>query len=149
MSKEMKKEINYELEQKVPYATKAGLPAEGTFVTLTAPTSRNMNECAYLKQAFFRSLPKSDPDASAEAGDGEVTGAAVMAIITMSKDVDLAGVLISARELFASGVAMMEGEVKMTKPLLDAMSQDDLEAMTGEYMANFILASALRKMRKS
>lgn len=145
----MKKEITYPLEQTLPYA-KAGVLTEGTFVTLSAPTSKNMTECAFLKQAFFRALPKVTPDdVSDDSGSDEVTGAGVMAIITMSKDVDLAGVLITARELFTSGVALVDGEVKLTKPLLDAMSQDDLEAMTGEYMANFILASALQKLKKS
>lgn len=146
----IKKEIMYQLEQPLPYA-KAGAMIDGSFIALTAPTSKNMSECAFLKQAFFRALPKTTTaERAASAGDAdgdEITGAGVITLITMSKDVDLAGVLITAKELFTSGVAMVEGEVKLTKPLLDTMMQDDLEAMTGEYMANFILASALRKLK--
>lgn len=145
-----KKEIIYTLEQPLPYA-KAGVMIEGSFIALMAPTSKNMSECAFLKQAFFRALPKTTAAEQAanagEADESDITGAGIITIITMSKDVDLAGVLITAKELFTSGVAMVDGEVKLTKPLLDAMSQDDLEAMTGEYMANFILASALRKLK--
>lgn len=147
-----KKEVEYQLEQPLPYA-KAGVMVDGAFISLTAPTSRNMNECAFLKQAFFRALPKAPPgeraSTPADVDSSEITGAGVIALITMSKDVELSGVLIAAKELFTSGVAMVDGEVKLTKPLLDAMSQDDLEAMTGEYMANFILASALRKLKTS
>ena len=70
-----------------------------------------------------------------------------MSLITMSTGVELGSVLLTARELFTSGLAMVEGEVKLTKPIMDEMSQDDLEAMTGEYLANFTLASALQKMK--
>ena len=142
-----KKEIMYPLEQPLTYA-KAGVQVEGSFIALTAPTSKNMTECAFLKQAFFRSLPKTRPEDREEVSEApEITGAGVITLITMSKDVDLSGVLLTAKELFTSGVALVDGEVKLTKPLLDSMSQDDLEAMTGEYMANFILASALRKLK--
>lgn len=144
----IKKEIMYALETPLTYA-KAGLQVEGSFIALAAPTSKNMTECAFLKQAFFRSLPKTKPEDREELSSEtpEITGEGVITLITMSKDVDLSGVLLTAKELFTSGVAMVDGEVKLTKPLLDAMSQDDLEAMTGEYMANFILASALRKLK--
>lgn len=146
----MKKEVLYKLETKLPYA-KAGQMVEGEFIALTAPTSKNMVECAALKQAFFRALPKVTPDAAAKSDDisAEIDGASVMALITMSKDVDLSSVLITAKELFASGLALIDGEVKLTKPLIDTMAQDDLEAMTGEFMANFILASALQRLRKN
>jgi hypothetical protein len=143
----IKKEILYQLETPLTYA-KAGVQAEGSFISLAAPTSKNMTECAFLKQAFFRSLPKTKPEDREQVSETpEITGEGVITLITMSKDVDLSGVLLTAKELFTSGIAMVDGEVKLTKPLLDSMSQDDLEAMTGEYMANFILASALRKLK--
>ena len=145
----MKKEIIYQLTQNLPYA-QAGEMIEGKSITLTAPTSKNMTECAFLKQAFFRALPKVTAETSPGTADaGEVTGDGVMALITMSPDVSLSSVLLTARELFASGLALVDGEQRLNKPLLDALSPDDLEAMTGEYMANFILASALQKLKKS
>ena len=42
---------------------------------------------------------------------------------------------------------MIDGEVKVTKPILDEMSNDDLEGMLGEYLANFILRSVLSKKK--
>ena len=146
-----KAEITYELESPVEYASKGELEA-GKFIVLKAPTSKNMAECAFLKQAFFRAIatiPKQDRGDVAEDDGTEVDGEAVMSIITMSTGVELAAVLLTAKDLFTSGLAMVEGEVKLTKPIMDTMSQDDLEAMTGEYLANFILASALRKMKNS
>jgi len=146
----MTTEVNYTLSTPIEYAYR-GEQVEGTFVTMKAPTSRNMSECAALKQAFFRALPQDDTvEADArEEGEAEITGEGIMTLITMSKDVELATVLVTGRELLTSGVALVEGEEKLTKPLLDKISQDDLEGMVGEYMANFILASALQRLKKS
>lgn len=148
----MSNEFTYELQTPVEYAHKGQLET-GKFITLKAPTSRNMTECASLKQAFFRAmgtLPKQDrlPVDTPES-DGEIDGEAIMAIITMSTSVELASVLLTAKELFSSGLAMVEGEEKLTKPIIDTMSQDDLELMTGEYLANFTLASALQRLKNS
>jgi hypothetical protein len=142
--------VEYALQEPVQYANK-GEMVEAMFVTLNPPTSRNMTECAQLKQAFFRALPKTG-EIEAEASDGgqaELTGEAVMTMITMSPDVELASVLVTGRELLTSGLALIDGEEKLTKPVLDNMSADDLEGMIGEYLVNFILASALRKMKTS
>jgi hypothetical protein len=147
----MRTEFNYELESPIEYASK-GEQHEAGFITLQAPTSRNLTECAQLKQAFFRALPKTPANTEVELpeeGDAELDGPGVMLLIAMSTEVELATVLCIARELFSSGLAQVDGEEKLTKTLLDKMSQDDLENMTGAYLANFILASALQKLKQS
>jgi len=146
----VQKAISVDLSQPIEYA-KGGELEAGTFITMDPPSSRNMTECAALKQAFFRALPK---DGTVETDDtdsnsAEITGEAIMTLITMSKDVELGTVLLLAKELLTSGVAKVEGEVKLTKPLFDNLSQDDVELLVGEYMANFILASALQRLKKS
>lgn len=146
---ELVTDFNYELTTPVEYAFKGNMEA-GTFIQLNAPTSKVITQCAKLKQAFFRALPKNQAPVEADGPkDGDVTGEEIMTIITMSPDVELSDVLFAARDLFTSGLALVEGEVKLTRPLMDAVSQDDLEGMTGEYLANFILASALRKMKQN
>lgn len=144
--------ITYELKVSVPYHDK-GEVVEGQFITLSAPSSRNLSECADLKQAFFRAMPKDEagregsPLSEADKNN-DITGDAIMMLISMSPEVELKKVLLTARELFSSGVAKIDGETKVTKPILDSFSQDDLEDMTGMYLANFILASVLKKMKK-
>lgn len=148
----MEKEITFSLSEPVKYGDKKGELQAGTFLTLLPPTSKNMAECAALKQAFFRALPKDgqmDTDTDVSDNDAKVTGDAVMTMIAMSKDVELASVLVVGRELLTSGVALVEGEVKLTKPIADTMTQDDLEGAIGEYIATFIIASALQKAKKS
>lgn len=147
--------VDFELAEPIPYALEGDM-VEGTFVKLTAPTSRNRVECARLKQSFFRALPKDDGqpaekrDESDKKAD-EFTGEAIMTLIAMSQDVELEVVLLNARELFTSGVAHVEGEKdgKLNKLMLDAMDPDDFELMTGAYLVNFILASALKRLKNS
>ncbi len=144
----MQKTITFELTTPLKYAHK-GEEVEGMFVEMSAPTSRNLSECAFIKQAFMRSLP-NDPTTQVVT-DNEtkeaITGDEVLTLMYMS-GVDMSPVLGHARALFTSGVVLVDGEEKITKPLFDKISQEDFEAMLGEYLINFILASALRTMKK-
>jgi len=146
MKSDEKSEIDYHLTTPVSYSH-GGEKAEAQFIRLTAPTSRHSRECAALKQAFFRSCPQ-DREANPDAEIGEVAGHDVIVTIASSRDVSLPDVIDVARKLFTSGVAMVDGEVKLTQHLIDAMSQDDLEGMVGDYMVGFTLASSLEKMRE-
>lgn len=146
MSEENEELFRFTLEKPFKYATKSGDQAEAGWIELSPPTTRNSRECAALKQAFFRAANEQEGD----EGKAEVTGDAkgpsaigVITVIAMAKDVDLADTMEVARKLFSSGVAMVEGEVKLTSKLIEFMSQDDFEKMLGEYLVNFTLASAL------
>ena len=140
------KDVLVTLSEPLKYAYEGEL-VEGTFIQLNPPTSRNMTECAFQKQAFYRSIPKNVEAPDENASDDPVTGEMIMQLILMSDTVDLGPVLISGRELLTSGVALVEGETKLTKPLMNDISQNDLEKLVGEYMANFILASELQKAK--
>ncbi len=138
----MLKEITYELKQPFGYAHKGNL-VEASFLTLSAPTSRNIAECAALKQAFFRALPKESSGSQPQGPQAEPRGEDITAMLAASPDVDYASVLLTMRELLPH-IAKIDGEERMTKPLVDSMSPDDLEAVAGVYLLNFILASLLR-----
>lgn len=146
----MKTEFLYEPRTKFKYDYKGDI-VECQTITLLAPSAKHINETAYLKQSFFRAIPKDQSaDTSAVSNDKmDFTGEDIMGIISMSHDVDLAKVLLTAKELFSKGVALMDGETKMTKVTLDKMPMDELEEMLGDYLVNFILASALAKMKNS
>lgn len=149
----MQDEINFELTEPFKYAVK-GEQEEAKFITLHAPTSRNMSQIAFLKQAFYRALPKGQQDDEikddTKKKEDDITGEDIMDILMSSMDVDLSKVLIMAKELFtAKNIAFVDGEEKVTKPILESMHPDDFMAMVGEYLANFTLASVLRKMKES
>ena len=148
-----KVEFQFDLDEPFNYAYK-GEQRSATFIILKAPSTRNRSFQADLKQAFYRAIPKDE--SSREDYEGaldkdskdELTGEQIMAMISMSRDVSLNNVMIIATELFISGVALVDGEEKLTKPLVNEMGFDDLERMTGEYMATFILASLLKSQKR-
>jgi hypothetical protein len=70
-----------------------------------------------------------------------------MMMIAMSMGADLHSVLETSRRLFTGGVALVGGEERLTSALIDRMSLEDLERMTGEYLVFFLLSSALEKMK--
>ena len=148
----IKKTMKYELQSPIEYAHKGNMET-ASFIEISAPTSKNMSECADLKQAFFQAMPKSDnvekddKDDKDEGSLDDLDGESIMMLISMSPNVKLKCVLVSAIELFSSGIALVDGEEKVTKPILDELTQDDLECMLGEYYLNFILASWLTRMK--
>jgi hypothetical protein len=139
-------EFDYPLTTPFEYS-KGGEQLQASFVRLTAPTSRKSKECGALKQAFFRSVPQ-DRDAEGVATK-EPEGHDIIMMMAMSTNVELSDVLDVARRLFVSGVAMIDGEVKLTGSLLDRMSQDDFEEMLGSYLITFTLASTLEQTKES
>lgn len=139
------KEFDYPLTTGIDYA-KGGEQVEGVFIKLIPPSSKQLTHCAMLKQSFIRAITEQAKDAAESdksESDVEISGQDIIYLLYGSASVDMGKILLSAIELFKSGVALIDGEVKLTKPLLDEMSNDDLEGMLGEYLANFILKSVL------
>ena len=141
-------EIIHELIKPIKYTPKnSGEETEAAFITLLEPSVKQMSACGTLKQAFMRVIAK-------EAGDTEDSGTpaeestmpmhqSIMNALYASPEADITSVLLSAKELFRD-VGLIDGEKKLTVPMLDAMCIEDIEVMTGKYMENFILASVLK-----
>lgn len=153
MSEELKTEFIFELTTPFEYASGGDTP-EAKMITLIAPTSKHVEQCAPLSQAWLRACKghqqeqKLSPDElkkakeAVEDDDDVVTGDLIMQMIGMSSDVELAKVIRDASKLFVSGVAQVDGEVKLSRNLLEQMSYRDLVNMTGDYIANFMQASS-------
>lgn len=148
---EFQTEFEFPLTKPFTYSAK-GEQVTATSITLSAPTSRNSDECAALKQAFMRAIPKEakrESDTTITKDDDKIDADDVIQIMAMSIDVDLPQVFKVAKKLFTSGtIAMVDGEQKLTNNLVEKMDQNDFELMLGEYLVNFTLASTLEKMNK-
>lgn len=148
---EVKREFDFPLTTSFPYGAGGGDLRDAEFIKLTAPTSRNSNECAALKQAFWRSAHRDVQETKDDKDDSDIDikGQDVIVMLAMSQNVDLPDVMATARRLFTKGkVATVDGEANLTQPLFDLMSQEDTEAMLGEYLVNFTLASSLAQIKK-
>ena len=146
-----KGEIIHTLIESFDYAHKGGM-REAEFITLKSPTISNLSSVARLKQGFMKAVTANNQTVkeskkSQEASLDDLTGEAIMTMLSMS-DIDYAGYLETAKFVFThSDISLIDGEIKFTKDLANRLSYDDLEAMTGEYLKNFILTSVLKSMQ--
>lgn len=137
-------QVIYELKKPFEYATK-GEKVSANFIELTGPTFRQLDKVAPIKQAFMTaitdmsSVAKNASESTSEE-PGTITGAMAVQVLYASKQ-DVSKVILHAEQLFKSGAAMVNGEEKLTTPLMEQMSGDDFEGLLGEYIANFILPS--------
>ncbi len=141
----------FSLTKPVRYATKNGEQEDALWIELRPPTPKHQRECSILYQSFMRAVSQqgSDEKEGEVQGDAEgPTGSGIIAVLAMSTAVELADVMDTARKLFSSGVAFIEGEVKLTSHVIDSMSMSDFERMLGEYLVNFTLASQLAQAKK-
>lgn len=143
-------EVDFPLTKEFDYSHK-GDTVSATFIKLTAPSAKQLKHCTELKQAFYRAMhemQKDNPDKGEveKTGDEKLTGTEIIQMLFVSESVNMSSVLVNAIELLSSGVAMIDGEEKLTKPLIQEMSMDDLEGMLGVYLENFILRSLLTEL---
>ena len=142
----MENEFIFNLNSPVKYHS-GGEEVDGTFITLYAPSKKQMKHNISLKEAFFKSVANQKSDGSSEnkiSDQQKMNGLDLIDLLYLS-GTDMHCVLLSASELFKSGVAKIDGSAGLTQPIIDIIPQDELEAMTGEYMVNFTLASFLKR----
>lgn len=146
-------EVMVELSTGFEYAFK-GDTKTAEFITLMPPTFKQIDKIAPIKQAFVRAVTglNSDKDRDPDREDGDedykIKGLEVIGLLYQS-DCDMVKVLLHAKELFSSGAALVEGEAKLTFPLMEKMDVDDFENLLGEYIANFITPSLMGGAKKS
>lgn len=140
-------EINYELKKPFDYAYK-GENQSASFITLSEPTFKQLTHITPIKQAFSAAMAQLSSKAVEDTADdddavsGEPTAAMMLAVL-YQWDGNLSGVFLHAQELFKTGAALVEGETKLTIPLMEKMSTTDFEQMVGEYIAAFLAPSLM------
>lgn len=139
-------EVQYTLKDPFDYAAKGGDMVTAGFVTLFPPTYRHLAHVAPIKQAFMAALTsltiteEQREAAKKEDADDNITSDAALQLL-YSGPGDMTKVMLYAAELFKSGAALLDGEVRITSPMLDKMTARDFEQLLGLYMANFIVTS--------
>lgn len=139
-------EVHYELKVPFEYAYKGDMK-EASFIAITAPSIKQVNHFIPIKQAFMAAateVSKTIDTTEVEASDdgGDMDAAAIMPVM-MNWSGDLSKVLIHAQELFKTGVALLDGETKLTTPMMEKMTLDDFEGLLAIYIANFIAPSLM------
>lgn len=146
-------DFNFNYELKHPFQYAAGKEqATASFITLKSPTYSVLKYIVPIKQALSAAVLSiqektiiEESQASATGNDGDdddaIDGVSVMQMLYMW-DGDLSKVFVNSQELFRSpGIAMVDGETKLTMPLIEKIDPVDFEAMVGGYIANFLAQS--------
>lgn len=139
--------INFELSKPIPYSYE-GQELQGTFITLYQPTRKNMDECIFLKQAFFdaaMSVNDEDGDSTQDKPkeDEQIKGEDIIALFYRQK-IDMKKVVANGISILRSGAAKIEGVKDLTAPMIDHLSCRDLENIIGAYVGNFIVSSLMK-----
>lgn len=138
----------YNLTTGFEYAFK-GDNVTAVFIKIIPPTSKTIKHCSVIKQLFYRAATSiKNPENAAkevEEKDSEKDSddESYYDIFYISESVDIELVLDSFRKLFKTGVLLLDGETKLTDPLLDKISLPDFEKLASIYLGNYIAASML------
>jgi len=141
-------QVTYELKDSLEYASK-GEKQPATFIEIVAPSFKQMGSFTPIKQALTAALSEVTEGLDVNPVDDKdpepITGPQVMQLMHRGSG-DMTKVMLHAQQLFKSGVALIDGEEKLTIPLMDSMSLRDFEGLLGEYVANFIVPSLMDGM---
>ena len=147
-------EYTYELKHPFQYANK-GEQVDASFITITGPNYKQMDKVAPIKQAFTVAIEETARGESeaieaakeaAEEAVGEedelIPPSQVIQVLYRASS-DITKVFLYAEQLFKSGAALVDGETKLTTPLMEKMHLDDFEGLVGAYISNFIAPSLM------
>jgi hypothetical protein len=150
-----KSEIEFCLTSPIKYAGDGG-QIDGFKLILKAPSGKNISHRALLKQQLMIAFqwmesqkPKAStaeaspakPDAKLTEDDIKDVGDALALAIYAAPGVDINRVLGEFSQLLIEGTCSVEGEKDLTRSLFEKISLDDIDAMLGQYLANFIMPS--------
>lgn len=141
--------ITVELSRPVKFTPDgSGEQVDGDFVTLREPTcaARELEICAYFKQAFFQASASLVGAASGQSGSttkgDDIKGSDLVYMMYASSATDMPKALEKAKELFKI-VGKIADKKLLTDSMLSSMAQDDIDKLLGEFLVNFTLRSVL------
>lgn len=147
------KTFEFEFEEPIEYAHK-GEVTLGHKVVFTAPKSNQRKKTTKLKQMFFRAIASiqgdepNKPETNDVNKNPDIEGDKLLILMAQS-DVDYTDFIETGRSLICDGVGKVDDVEPFTVFMADKLGIDELELMVGEYVANFILRSALKSAMKS
>jgi hypothetical protein len=145
----LKTEFEFTLSRPIKFAHK-GEVQEGIKLILNEPNNRNPHRVR-LQQAFIKAAQSIQAKTSKVASEAvtvsetpDITGNDIYMLL-LSSDTDVSIYHNYFRDLIIDsnhGCCMIEGMEKMNATTFDRMSPKDTDRLLGEFMENFIVASA-------
>lgn len=135
--------VRYEIKEGLQYAH-GGEMQDASFIEMRAPNYKDMTNFSVVKQEFIKAITNvsEGSEASESSGDsGTISGDDAISLL-YATGADMGKVIAGTQELLRAS-AMVDGEAKLTIPLLEKLSIADAEGLIGCYIANFIAAPLL------
>ena len=138
---------NYKLKDKLSYANEGDM-VEAQFIELSAPSPKNIPDIAPVKSELMKAMQWASEQGDSDQVDNineesnKLTGEAIITTMELADRVDVSRVLLHTENMMIkSGLAKVDGENKLTKPLYDQLSIKDIYGLTGAFLLNFIMPS--------
>lgn len=149
-SKEQITEFNHTLKDPFEYGKGGGMK-DATFITFRAPKANAVDQCALIEAAFAMAVSSltelaanSNINQEKKKEASELEGGEIIMMLGSCPDVDMAEIYRTAKSIFINGkTATIDDIVQLTGPTYDKISMTDMRMMTGDYIANFLVASYL------
>ena len=121
----------------------------GTHVVFYAPKPNQRKKTTKLKQMFFRALPKDgEPDGKQPDENPDIKGRDILFLIAQS-EADYTDFIEVGRSLVCDKVGKVDDVEFFTTVMADKLDINVLEAMIGDYVANFIVKSAMDSLMQN
>lgn len=147
----MESRFEVELNHPFNYAHQ-GQQITAAKVVLSAPSRRVLEQSAPIKQYIARAVKRlTEEQAGKEApakgagGDEGLKGDEVLAVLMMYGEDHLKLELWFRELLVRGGLCLVDGVQPLTIPLYGELSDEDGDAILGEYLARFLVSSSMRK----
>ena len=146
----MSKENIYTFKHPLKYSTKEGEIAEAQWLEIKEPTSRFMDNIAPIRAHLMRAIAwheqkrKNDNTIPREKGEEDekeentLSAEEMMVTLDLPPDVDTALVIRNVMFMMPD-LGLIDGEKKITRPLIGDIHPEDTFGITGRFLINFIL----------
>lgn len=123
-----------------------------SYIEFVAPKANQRKKTTKLKQMFFQAITAAaTPSAEQKSGNADksdIKGYELLIIMAQSH-VDYTDFIETGRSVVCDGVGKLDGVEPFTAPIADNLDADVLENIIGDYVANFILRSALKSATRT
>lgn len=153
---ELKKEFEFTLTTPIEFhAANGGSVHQGTFLTVKAPSNKQLKDVTKIRQALYKTLFDSEINKHKESDlkkenviDDEETGSSGMLVMILSSINDANELYECFRRILLSGCCKINDEVIFTETLYEKMSEEDCANLLGRYVYNFFMLSVMRMSKK-
>lgn len=145
-------EIKFTLSKPVEYTTDSGLKKSKELILKPFNIRDHKSITIELRQMFFRAINginRQSVNSNTNDESAEMTASGILIALNMSESINVEDFYNKAEELLCSGVVYVEKNIQLTKGMILEIQENDFqdyEFLIGEYLANFLITSWMKRL---